>query len=98
LEGSGRPYAIAWDLIDAAQQPQLDELQATPVALRESVIAQISIAGNGRTQEHCRSVLRGTGSRHLALALPATLLVRMGADHALTTEEEKQLPRIHPAS
>ena len=93
LERSGRPYAIGWDLIDAAQQPQLDELQAKPIELRENAIAQISIAGNGRAQEHCRSVLRGAGSRHLALAPPATLLAQIGAGHPLTAEEQRLLPR-----
>jgi len=93
VEQSGLPHAIAWDLIDAAQQPLLDELQVKPMVLRESVIAQIAIAGNGRTQEHSRSVLRSTSSRHLALALPAPLLVKMGGGHASTAEEEKHLPR-----
>ena len=41
LERSGRPYAIAWDLIDAAQQPQLDELPAKPVELLPKGLALV---------------------------------------------------------
>ncbi len=93
MERSGRPYAIAWDSIDAAQQPLLDELQGKPVEQRDNLIAQISIGGNGRSQEHCRSVLRSTGSRYLALGVPAMLLSQISAGRPLSAEEEKQLPR-----
>lgn len=93
LEKSGRPYAVAWDLIEVPQQPLLDELEARPIAQRDNLIAKISISGNGRTQEHCRSVLRAGTSHQLALAPPNALLARIAADRSLVAADVPELPR-----
>ncbi len=103
IERSGYPFAVGWDLIDATQQPLLDQLPATADAAREQLISQLELVGSGRTREHCRAVLRNIrapGVTHLALRLPALLIARMAAAEPLTSEEEKLLPRGYniPAS
>ena len=73
FQTTGTPFAIAWDIISADQQPLLDELAAQQVVGREKVVAGLEIGGTGRAREHCRAVLRDTqaaGVRHLALHLP----------------------------
>ncbi len=96
LENSGHPLAIAWDLIDASQQPLLDELQATSGATREQMIARLDLVGSGRTREHCRAVLRNlpepTG-KQIALRLPPILIAKFAAGAPLTAEEEGFFPR-----
>ena len=95
LEKTGAPLAIAWDLIDASQQPLLDELQATEGAKRETLIARLQLEGTGRAREHCRSVLRAgrpAGVRHIALASPAALTAKFRAGESLAPEEQAQLP------
>ena len=39
VQQSGKAYGIAWDLIEASQQPLLDELQASAGAAREELVA-----------------------------------------------------------
>ncbi len=93
---SGAPFAIGWDLLDASQQPLLDELLAATGAAREEVIRRLEIVGSGRAREHCRAVLRDerlTGLRHLALGCLPVFLAKLETQERLTPDEEKQLPR-----
>jgi len=93
LQRDGTPYAIAWNLIDASQQPLLDELQSKAGAARDQVIARLELAGTGRAREHCRSVLREArfaSVRHLAVGVPAPLLanIRVGT---ISPDDEKRI-------
>jgi hypothetical protein len=95
LQSSGTPFAIAWDLISADQQPLLDQLATEQVAGREKLVARLEIDGTGRAREHCRAVLRETqaaGIRHLALRLRE----RPSAGGALEAEEQPTM-RFRPA-
>lgn len=72
LMQSGTPFAVGWDLIDAAQQPLLDELAGKTEQAREDMIGQLHLAGSSRVREHCRAVLRDpqlVPVHHLALGL-----------------------------
>jgi len=94
FQQSGQPFAIGWDLIDATQQPALDELQTK--TSREAAVARLVLIGTGRAREHCRSVLRKAplpGGRHLALRCPPALVAKIGTAERLTPEEERILPR-----
>lgn len=95
LEQTGKPLAIGWDLIDASQQPLLDQIQAQPNEQREELITRLEIIGSGRAREHCREVLRRApaGIRQLALRCPPSLIVKLASGEAPTAEEEKSLPR-----
>lgn len=76
---NGAPFAIAWDLISANEQPLLDGLATQSVAAREAAVARLELAGNGRARAHCRAVLvdpRFAQVREIALKLPA------GSDNA----------------
>ncbi len=93
---NGTPFAIGWDLLDASQQPLLDELQAATGAAREDVIGRLEIVGSGRAREHCRAVLRDerlVGLRQLALGCLPVFLAKLETRERLMPEEEKQLPR-----
>ncbi|MEP6820835.1 MAG: hypothetical protein ABI946_00635 [Chthoniobacterales bacterium] len=93
---NGAPFAIGWDLLDASQQPLLDELQASTGNAREEVIRRLEMVGNGRAREHCRAVLRDerlVGLRHVALGCLPVFLAKLETRERLTLEEEKQLPR-----
>ena len=75
LEQSGAPFAIAWDSIDATQQPLLDQLRTQPTAEREQTAAHIPLAGTGRARAHCRSVLSDpqlVSIQQIALRPPAS--------------------------
>lgn len=94
LQRTGGSFAIAWDVIDAAQQPVLDSIATQPADAREQLIRTLDLRGTGRAREHCRAVLRDPGAatvRHLALAFPETLDVKVRSDQPLTPEEEQQL-------
>ena len=96
LQQTGAPLTIAWDIIDASQQPLLDQLQGAQGAARESLIAQLDLAGTGRAREYCRSVLRvpqPSVVRHLAIGAPASVIARMRAGEALAADEQAQVPR-----
>lgn len=97
---NGAPFAIGWDLLDASQQPLLDELQAATGAEREDVIRRLEIVGSGRAREHCRAVLRDerlVGLPHLALGCLPVYLAKLETRERLTPEEDKQLPRGYTA-
>ena len=93
LRQNGAPFAIAWDLIDASQQPLLDELQTKTGAARDDVIARLDLNGTGRAREHCRAVLREARFatvRHLALQAPEPLIASVRAG-TISPEEEKRI-------
>jgi hypothetical protein len=95
LVQSGASVAIGWDIIDAAQQPLLDQIQATAVAEREPLIAQLELSGTGRAREHCRAALRDprlAAVRHLAVRFPAALAAKFGVGEQLTADERRLLP------
>src|SRR3712207_7672526 len=52
VQQSGKPYAIAWTLLDASQQPLLNELQAASGAARDAIVARLEVRGTGRSEEH----------------------------------------------
>ena len=92
LQQSGTPFAIAWDIVDATQQPVLDELQGTADGRRDHVIARLDLNGTGRAREHCRSVLREPGLasvRHLALRCPAPLVASIRAGSISPDEQHR---------
>jgi len=100
LEKTGHPFAIAWDLVDASQQPLLDELSALMGKAREELIARLELVGSGRAREHCRALLRElrpAGVSYLALRCPATLIGKIASSEPLTSEEEKLLARGYTA-
>lgn len=73
FENAGVPFAIGWDLIDAKQQPVLDQLGSQSAADRQSAVVRLDLAGPGRARAHCRAVLNDprTGAVHqVALKLP----------------------------
>ncbi|MFN2508682.1 MAG: ChaN family lipoprotein [Chthoniobacterales bacterium] len=95
LQQNGTAFAIAWHLIEAAEQPVLDQLPGKTNGAREELIAQIDPAGSGRAREHCRAVLRHgglAGIRHLALGCPERLLAKLSSAGRLRPDEEKELP------
>ncbi len=95
LQGSGKSFAIAWDLIDAAQQPLLDELQARVGTAREELVAKLDLSGSGRAREHCRAVLRDSrlpGVHFVALRFPQALAEKMAAGARLNSDEQPFLP------
>lgn len=96
MEKTGQPFAIAWDLIDATQQPLLDLLLARDARAREEAVAQFDLIGSGRAREHCRFVLRsvqGPQVTHLAMRFPAAFITKLAAGGKLTGEEERLMPR-----
>ena len=96
LEKTGRPFVIGWDLIDAAQQPLLDEISTQIGAAREESIGKLDLVGSGRAREHCRAALREPGPagiKHLALRCPALLLRKVAASEPFAAEERELLPR-----
>jgi uncharacterized iron-regulated protein len=96
LQQTGAPIAIAWDIIDASQQPLLDQLAAVQGAARENVIAQLNLEGTGRAREYCRSVLRSPQAaalRHLAIAAPVALVDKVRSAETLSPDEQAQVPR-----
>ncbi len=75
FQSSGTPFAVGWGLIDAKEQPSLDQLGSQSPAARENLVARLELAGSGRAREHCRSVLtdpRMAAVRQIALKLPDT--------------------------
>jgi hypothetical protein len=95
LVQSGVPVAIAWDTVDAGQQPILDQLQTLPPGEREPLIAQLELAGTGRAREHARATLRDprlTGARHLAVRFPAALAAKFSTGEPLSADERRLLP------
>ncbi len=95
FQGTGSPFAFAWDLIDATQQPLLDQLPQSAEGGRESLIGQLELAGSGRAREYCRSVLRDArlaGNRHLALRFPIVIGAKVRAGETLAPEDLGQLP------
>jgi uncharacterized iron-regulated protein len=96
VAASGKPYAIAWSLIEASQQSSLDELQAGSGSTRDELVAQLDLTGTGRAREQCRSVLRDVrlaGARHVALRVPRTVLERVASGGTPAPEEHDYLPR-----
>ncbi len=96
LRRDGALFAIAWDLLDASQQPLLDELAGKSDGAREEVIARLEFGGTGRARAHFRAVLRDERlleMRHLALGCPPALLAKVETRERFTPEEEKILPR-----
>ena len=94
LQQSGAPFAIGWDLIDASQQPLLDDLATAPEATREALIARLELTGTGRAREHCRSILREArfaGARHVALRCPPDLAAKLRSGASALSDEEKRL-------
>ena len=93
LRQSGTGFAIAWDLIDAGEQPLLDELQGKGDRERDRLIARLDLVGTGRAREHCRAVLRDArlaGVRHLAVRAPAPLVASIRAG-TLAPDEERRI-------
>ena len=96
LRRNGASFAIGWDLLEASQQPLLDELPGKSGAAREEVIARLEFAGTGRAREHFRAVLRDerlSGLRHLALRCPSALSAKIETRERFTADDEQQLPR-----
>jgi hypothetical protein len=96
LRRTGAPIAVAWDLVDATQQPLLDQLQTTQGAPRDELVAQLELGGTGRAREFSRSVLRApenTAIRHIALAAAPPLVAKVRAGETLGPDEQSQLPR-----
>ena len=96
MRRAGAPYAIGWHIIDASQQPLLDQIAAAPAAARETLIAQLELGGTGRAREHARAVLRDAREplvRHLALGFPEAQIAKLRSGETLTPEEQSQLPR-----
>ncbi|MDQ3625807.1 MAG: hypothetical protein M3372_01585 [Verrucomicrobiota bacterium] len=94
LQRSGGPFAIAWDVVDAGQQPLLDSIAAKPADARERLIRTLELSGTGRSREHCRAVLREAGPgqiRHVALGFPKTLDTKIRSEEPLTPEEQQQV-------
>jgi hypothetical protein len=80
-------------LIDAGEQPLLDELQGKADRERDQLIARLDLVGTGRTREYCRAVLRDErlGSvRHLAVRAPAPLVASIRAG-TIAPEEERRI-------
>jgi hypothetical protein len=93
LRQSGTGFAIAWDSIDAAAQPLLDEMQGKGERERDPLIARLDLAGTGRAREHCRAVLRDTrlaSVRHIAVRAPAPLVASARAG-SLPVDEERRI-------
>ncbi|MGI8435493.1 MAG: ChaN family lipoprotein [Chthoniobacterales bacterium] len=91
LRKSGAPYAVGWDLLDATQQPLLDQLATETGAAREETIAHLEVTGTGRAREHFRYVLRDArffGVPQFALRCPPSVLAKVDARQPLTPEEE----------
>ncbi|MFN2509058.1 MAG: hypothetical protein ABR589_09835 [Chthoniobacterales bacterium] len=89
FQTSGTPFAIAWDIIGADQQPLLDEFASQKLAGDDKLITRLDIGGTSRAREHCRAVLRETqaaGIHHLALR-PSQ---RQGASGISDSEVEQQ--------
>jgi hypothetical protein len=89
FQASGTPFAVAWDIISADQQPLLDELASQQTTAADKAVPRLEIGGNGRSREHCRAVLRDTraaGIPHLALRLPQ----RTGANGTPVSQFEQQ--------
>ena len=96
LRKTGAPVAIAWDLIDASQQPVLDQLQSSQGTAKDQLIAQLELGGTGRAREFSRSVFRAPENaaiRHIALAAAPALLAKVRAGETLGPDEQAQLPR-----
>ena len=96
LQQTGVPIAIAWDIIDASQQPLLDQLQSAQGSAREKLIAQLNLEGTGRAREYCRSVLREPPSasvRHLAIGAPLPVIEKVRIGETLSADEQAQVPR-----
>ena len=94
LQRNGSPFAIAWDVIDASQQPMLDSMTGQPAGARERAIRALELGGTGRAREHCRAVLRDPGAagiQHLALGFPQALEAKLRANEPLTAEEQQQV-------
>lgn len=96
LQKTGAPLAAAWDIIDASQQPLLDELQSAQGNAREALVARLELDGTGRAREYCRSVLRSPESaaiRHLALAPARALAEKVRGGAVLSEAEQAEVPR-----
>src|SRR5437763_11368138 len=91
VQQSGKPFAVAWDLIDATQQTLLDQLPPEGAA-REQAIRKLELSGTGRAREHCRAVLRAAGLHALALQLPGAVSEKIAAGAPLTVDEQRLLP------
>src|SRR4051812_48583318 len=94
MRQAGVPFAIGWDLIEAGQQPLLDELRTKSGAARDELIARLDLAGTGRSREHCRSVLRDSRIAtvpQLALRCPESIRAKLEGTDRLTADEQKQL-------
>jgi len=92
---SGTSFAIAWDSMEASQQPLLDELPGNAGRAKEAIIDRLEVAGTGRAREHCRAVLRDgrlASIHHLALRCPEVMIAKIDAREKFTAEEQKELP------
>ncbi len=95
FEQSGTQFGVGWCLLDASQQPLLDELATQPADARERSVAKLDLVGSGRARESCRALLRRmqtAGVRHLALRCPAGLLAKLSAGDRLSADEERFVP------
>ena len=94
LQRDGSAFGIAWDLIDASQQPLLDELRTNPGSAREELIARLELETTGRAREHCRAVLRDARFatlRHIGLQAPPALLEKIAAGE-VTADDRTLVP------
>ena len=94
LQRTAVPYAVAWDVIDASQQPAVDALAAQSGGVRERSIRGLELTGTGRAREHARAVLRDpqvTALRHLAIGFPQAIAAKVRTGEPLTPEEQQQI-------
>ena len=91
VQQSGKPFAIAWDSIDATQQALLDELQIEN-APRDELIRKLELTGTSRAREHCRSVLRELRAKFVAVRLPPAVADKLAAGGVLNGDEQQLLP------
>ncbi|MDQ6621943.1 MAG: ChaN family lipoprotein [Verrucomicrobiota bacterium] len=93
LAQSGKPFGVGSDLIDATQQPLLDEIANRAETGRENLIAKVELNGTGRAREHYRSVLRDVRGAHLlALRPPTPLLEKVTNGENVAQGERNILP------
>lgn len=87
--------AIAWDSMDASEQPRLDNWlnRKNPAA---DLPERLELSGSARERENCRTLLRQTRPLHipqLALHCPEALAEKLSRGGALTPAEQALLPR-----
>lgn len=89
----GVRFTVAWDLIDAEQQPLLDEISAAESG-RERLIERLRLNGTARDRQHCRQLLRDApGIRYLALRFPDRVLEKLRIVNYSGAAENAELPQ-----